>query len=182
MGPKTLAKRLRGRHDEDGAEMIEFAIVVVLLITLVYGMVAIGLSLAARESINQAAADGARAGIVLPMATTSQTDTAETSADNQAIGELGWLGIGSSCSSSNIVCKNDASSVTSCPSTHSSSSGEMCVSATTALCTGSTQTCLSVAVNYYYTSAPIFPLAPGLNLITPSDISSTSTMETSTPT
>jgi Flp pilus assembly protein TadG len=182
----SLIARIRRRHqgnEETGAEMIEFAVVVVLLITIIYGMVALGLSLAARETINQAVADGARFGIVQQMTTATQTQTAETGADNQAIGELAWLGQGGSCSSSTIVCKNDASASSSCPTAHSGSSGNICVSSTTAACTSNTaQTCLTVAVNYYYTSAPIFPLMPGVNLITPSDISSTSTMEVSTPT
>ena len=55
--------RTDGRS-EQGAEMVEFAIVVVLLMTLVYGIVSVGLSLAAKETITQAAADGARAGSV----------------------------------------------------------------------------------------------------------------------
>ena len=44
--------------------MVEFAFVVVLLITLLYGIISYGLILAAQATITQAAADGARAGIV----------------------------------------------------------------------------------------------------------------------
>ena len=47
-----------------GAEMVEFAIVVVLLIALLYGIISYGLILAAQATITQAAADAARAGIV----------------------------------------------------------------------------------------------------------------------
>src|SRR3984957_10118040 len=68
VGPKKpRGPWLRRRH-EDGAETVEFAIVVVLLITLIYGIVSVGLSLAAKVTITQAAADGARAGIVMTTA------------------------------------------------------------------------------------------------------------------
>ncbi len=64
MVPKEAAGlRHRGRNEE-GAEMVEFAIVVVLLMMLVYGIVSVGLSLGAKMTITQAAADGARAGII----------------------------------------------------------------------------------------------------------------------
>ena len=68
LGPRTrnFAKRLRRRHgdDERGAELIEFAFVVVLLITLLYGIITYGVILAAQATVTQAAADAARAGIV----------------------------------------------------------------------------------------------------------------------
>ena len=64
-GTWRLPTRL-GRRDERGAEMVEFAFVVVLLIALLYGIISYGLVLAAQSTITQAAADGARAGIVLP--------------------------------------------------------------------------------------------------------------------
>ena len=67
LGPRTwrLPKRLGGR-DERGAEMVEFAFVVVLLIALLYGIISYGLVLAAQSTITQAAADAARSGIVCP--------------------------------------------------------------------------------------------------------------------
>src|ERR1700733_1169049 len=54
----------RWRDDEHGAEMVEFAFVVVLLVMLLYGIITYGLILAAQATVTQAAADGARAGIV----------------------------------------------------------------------------------------------------------------------
>src|ERR1700733_9677296 len=56
--------RQLSRYDERGAEMVEFAFVVVLLIALLYGIISYGLILAAQNTITQAAADGARAGII----------------------------------------------------------------------------------------------------------------------
>jgi Flp pilus assembly protein TadG len=184
MGPRKWSEWLhRRQQDERGAEMVEFAVVIVLLLLVVYGMVAVGLSLAARETINQAAADGVRFGIVQPLSGTGTVTTAtETSADTQAVNELGWLGLGA-CGAGKVKCYTDGG--TTCPSAFSSLSvsGDMCVSSTSAQCpANTTQTCLTVAVNYYYTTAPIFPLAPGFNLITPSDVTSSATMQVSTPT
>jgi Flp pilus assembly protein TadG len=53
--------------------MIEFAIVVVLLIALVYGIVSFGLILAGKVTITQATADGARSGAVQSVAATAET-------------------------------------------------------------------------------------------------------------
>jgi len=187
-GEKWAAWLRRRQEDERGAELVEFAVVVVLLLMVVYGMVAVGLSLAARESINQAVADGARYGSVQPLDSSGNVTTAtETAADNKAANELGWLGLGA-CGAGKVVCNTGS---TSCPSSFTSlaGSGDMCVSASTGTgtaCNSSsgvpTQTCLTVTVNYYYTTAPIFPLLPGFNLITPSDITSSATMQVSTPT
>jgi hypothetical protein len=48
LGPtKKSGQRCHGQQDEDGAEMIEFALVVLLLLALIYGIVSVGLSLAA---------------------------------------------------------------------------------------------------------------------------------------
>ena len=88
MGPRreNIAKRLRRRRDDDerGAELIEFAIVVVLLITLLYGIVTYGLILSAQATITQAAADAARSGIVT-------ASTAVATAEAQACTDVGWM-------------------------------------------------------------------------------------------
>ena len=58
---RWMPKQPSRRRDERGAEMVEFAFVVVLLIALLYGIISYGLILAAQTTITQAAADGARA-------------------------------------------------------------------------------------------------------------------------
>ena len=88
MGPRTRRPKRRNRQgDERGAEMVEFAFVVVLLIMLLYGIISYGLILAAQSTITQAAADGARAGII---ASSSAITTSQTQAGN----DLGWMGKG----------------------------------------------------------------------------------------
>ena len=68
------SERCSRPRNERGAEMVEFAFVVVLLIMLLYGIISYGLILSAQSTVTQAAADGARAGIV---ATSSAVATAE---------------------------------------------------------------------------------------------------------
>jgi Flp pilus assembly protein TadG len=143
----------RRRDDERGAELVEFALVVVLLVMLLYGIITYGLILAAQATITQAAADGARAGII-----SATTDIATAQA--QAGGDLGWMNKGTCGTSATII---------TCVATQ-----EPCPSNTA-------NTCLKVTVTYNYSSAPLFPEMPGLGVITPSTISSTDVLQLSTP-
>jgi Flp pilus assembly protein TadG len=150
----NFAKRLRRtpRDDERGAELLEFAFVVVLLITLLYGIITYGVILAAQATITQAAADGARSGSV--------TTTPAATAEAQAATDVGWMNKGT-CglpgSGTAITCY---ATPVACPSNLSGN-----------------QQCLKVTVTYNYNSNPIFPLLPGLSLITPSVISSTNVIQ-----
>ena len=179
MGPRTriYAKRLRrqSHNDERGAELIEFAVVVVLLITLLYGIISYGVILAAQATVTQAAADAARSGIVQGTGTTpncngSTVSAAGCAAVEQAATDLGWMNKGGctetvngttvlSASSSPITC---TANTISCPSV-------------------SSNTCLKVTVSYNYSAQPLFPELPGLGVITPSTISSTNVLQLSTP-
>jgi Flp pilus assembly protein TadG len=147
LGPRTWRPPTRlGRRDERGAEMVEFAFVVVLLIAL----------LAAQSTITQAAADGARAGIV------SATGAgAATAAQNQASIDIGWMNKGACGPSTTVI---------TCVATP-----EQCPSS-------ATNTCLSVTVTYNYASSPLFPELPGFGVIMPSSLSSTNVLQLSTPT
>src|ERR1700727_1092842 len=79
VGPRTwkMQGQRRRQHDERGAEMVEFAFVVVLLIALLYGIISYGLILSAQSTVTQAAADGARAGIVAASTSLGPQGTAE---------------------------------------------------------------------------------------------------------
>jgi len=144
--------------------MVEFAFVVVLLIALLYGIISYGLILAAQTTITQAAADGARAGIVEsssaaligPPCTTSACRVSES----QAGSDVGWLGKGTcGTSGTTITC---VSTEVPCPSNNNNE-------------------CLTVTVDYNYSSNPLFPELPGMGVITPSTISSSDTLQMSTP-
>ena len=177
MGPRTgnFAKRLRRRHGEDerGAELLEFALVVVLLITLLYGIITYGVILAAQSTVTQAAADAARAGIVQGTGTQTvggQTvSTAGYTAVQQAATDLGWMNKG--------ACTEVVNGVTV-----AAGAGAVTCSALTETCpSNAANTCLSVTVSYNYGSSPLFPEMPGLSVITPSTISSTNVLQLSTP-
>ncbi len=166
MGTRTwsIPKTLRRRRDEHGAEMVEFAFVVVLLIALLYGIISYGLILAAQATLTQAAADGARAGIVAtssggstgPPCTTSACQVAEA----QAGTDVGWMDKGTcGTASTTITC---VASEAPCPSNGNNE-------------------CLTVTVTYNYNSNPLFPELPGMGVITPSTLSSSNTLQLSTP-
>jgi Flp pilus assembly protein TadG len=158
VGPRTWGdvRRKPQRQsdcDERGAEMIEFAIVVVLLVALLYGIITYGLILAAQATVTQAAADAARAGIV-------SSTTAVATAEAQAGTDVGWMNKGT-CGTSGTTITCVASQIP-CPS-------------------NANNTCLKVTVSYNYSSSPLFPELPGLGIITPSAISSTNVLQLSTP-
>jgi Flp pilus assembly protein TadG len=137
--------------------MVEFAIVVVLLITLLYGIVTYGLILAAQSTVTQAAADGARAGIV--------STTPEATAEGQAANDLGWMNKGT-CYQPHVPA--GASTATMSCTAHKIACPSNPVG---------NQQCLQVTVSYNYNSNPLFPELPGLSIITPSTISSTNVLQ-----
>jgi Flp pilus assembly protein TadG len=171
-------KRLRRRSGEDerGAELIEFAVVVVLLITLLYGIITYGVILAAQATVTQAAADAARSGIVQGTGTTTcngvpNMSAAGCAAVQQANVDLGWMNQG--------TCYE---TVNTSPVAGSVTNPISCAASTISCPSVSSNTCLQVVVKYNYSSAPLFPELPGLGVITPSTISSTNVLQLSTPT
>jgi Flp pilus assembly protein TadG len=187
LGPRTgnFAKRLRRRHGEDerGAELLEFALVIVLLITLLYGIITFGVILAAQATVTQAAADAARSGIVQGTGTMScngQTvSAAGCTAVQQAATDLGWMNKNGCVET--VVTTTPSNTTTDVTPAGNTGSPITCT-ATVELCpSNASNTCLSVAVSYNYGSAPLFPELPGLGVITPSTISSTNVLQLSTP-
>ena len=155
MGPSKWSQRLRQRQrDEDGAELVEFAIVVVVLITLLYGVISYALVFLTQTAAAQAANDASRA------AETAATATAQSTVNN----DLGWLRKPSTtCSASAPTSSTPVECATSYPT------GSTC---------GSTA-CLSITVAYDYAGDPLVPeLALGVAM--PSTL--TSTVEVVLPT
>jgi Flp pilus assembly protein TadG len=149
------------QHEERGAEMVEFAFVVVLLIMLLYGIVSYGLILSAQSTVTQAAADGARAGIVA-------TTTPLAAAEQQAGDDVTWMGKGA-------CYEPDA------PITGSATAAIQCVAVPEQCPSNINNQCIKVTVSYNYASDPLFPILPGLSIITPSTISSTDVLQVSEP-
>jgi Flp pilus assembly protein TadG len=67
------AQRLRSKNQE-GAGLVEFAIVAPLLVILLFGLLEFGLSLYAKEALTNASREGARYGVVFssPRKTTTE--------------------------------------------------------------------------------------------------------------
>lgn len=168
MGPRTwgfvqtLRRRRGDGRDERGAEMVEFAIVVVLLITLLYGIITYGLILAAQATVTQAAADAAHAGLVA-------SSTAQATAEEEAANDVGWMDKGT-CYQPDVGTGG----------TGSPSAAITCVASKVKCPSNQSIWCLSVTVTYNYSSNPLFPELPGLGLITPSTISSTNVIQLGT--
>ncbi len=157
----------RRRDDEHGAEMVEFAIVVVLLIALLYGIITYGLILAAQATVTQAAADAARSGIVA-------SSTAVATAEAEACGDIGWM---------NKTCGTPTTyNTTNCTFSPNPADAITAFACQMACPSNANATCLKVTVSYNYSSTPLFPEMPGLGVITPSTISSSNVLQLSTPT
>jgi Flp pilus assembly protein TadG len=117
---------------------------------LLYGVLTFGLILAAQSTVNNAAADAARSGMI----TTTPVATAEA----QAGTDVSWMDKGiCGTAGTTITCK---AVKIPCPSK-------------------SDQQCLKVTVSYNYSSNPLFPELPGMSVVTPSTISSTNVVQLS---
>lgn len=170
MGPRVLQRIARERRsDEAGAELVEFAIVVVLLLGLIFGIVSLGLSFAAKETITQSAADGARSGIV-----STSIGTGELAALKTTSGDLAWMG--SAPNTTFPTCAGGSGSSCTMTSCGSSGSAITCTAKELAICPGnSASACIQVYVSYNYASRPLFPALFGITA--PSTISSTATLQ-----
>ncbi|MDO9458007.1 TadE family protein [Nocardioides sp.] len=154
-------RRRRERLSERGAAAIEFALVSLPLLYLVFGVITYGYMLAFRQSLSQGAAEGARAAAVAPAGFTpaQQTSAARTAVTNS----LSTYGM--SCGTSGAL-------------TRGGSSVGTCV-VTVAACTGAaTSRCVTVALDYNQDAHPLIPL-PGLGLAMPDHLRYTAVAEVS---
>lgn len=142
------AKRRPG-GDERGSVLVEFSLVFGLFVLVIYALISFGMILAAKNSLTHAAAEGARAAVgVVDDPTTTTVDERVERAKAKVGEALDWFGS-----------KYQAGDTT----------------ATVAAC-GPAQ-CITVRIDYPYDSRPIVPPAPGLGLVTPSNLSSTAVVE-----
>lgn len=99
----------RGRGD-DGAALVEFAFVMVLLFTLIFGIISFGLILSFKQDMTRAAAEGARAGAVavavLPEKPADAATTAAEDATEEAVKAFGGSFEADGCSRLGMDCGN----------------------------------------------------------------------------
>jgi Flp pilus assembly protein TadG len=135
----------RRRDDQRGAALVEFAIASVVLLVLLFGIIEYGYVLSFKQGLTQAAAEGARAGAV------GSNSTAIATAVNKAVGAFNQT-----CNTGGLTCKNDT--------------GAWPPAATTC----GTNTCITIEVSYDWKNHPLLPKFPGLGLILPDTLKSTS--------
>lgn len=74
-------------HDQDGAVVVEFAVIFVLFVTILWGILTYGVIFAAQQTVTHAAGEAARATV----GHTSQDDAKDV-ALSVATEQLAWLG------------------------------------------------------------------------------------------
>jgi len=125
-------------------------------VLILYGLICFGMLLAVKQSVTNAAAEGARAAIGAQPVGAETVDQAQMRvAAARVTGSLGWLG-------SHYVQARDV--VVDVPAYCSGSSGPKCI---------------HVKVTYPWTGNELIPPAPGLASITPSKIVSEARVQVS---
>ena len=134
---------------DDGAALLEFAIVSVLLFSLVFGIIAFGLLLSFKQDLTRAAAEGARAGAVA-FPSSEAVDQAEA-ATEEAV-----QGFGQSCGVGGMTC-------TISPATFDCDGGGP----------GDAE-CVEVTLTYDNDADPIVPPFPLISALMPDTMEATS--------
>lgn len=153
----TVPVRARNQR---GAAVIEFALISVLLITLVLGVISYGFMLSFRQGISQGAAEGARAAAVAVIAGDRESDAVD--AVNEALNSYGV-----SCNSATDKLVRAGVDVGTC------------TVAIAACANNTSQSCASVSLNYNYKDNALVPSFPGLGLFLPRNLDYTSTARVS---
>lgn len=132
--PSPMRPQVRRGRNERGVAAVEFALVLVPLLTLVFGLIAYGYMLSFRQAISQGAAEGARAAAIwhAPYADTQIGDreTAAVAAANEALNSYG------------VACGENG---TECLVSFSD-------------CEGGAAKCAAVTISYPYADQPLIPL------------------------
>jgi Flp pilus assembly protein TadG len=147
----------RGRGDE-GASFVEFALISVLLFTILFGIINFGLILSFRQDVSRAAAEGARGGAVALPSTgyptySAAAKAAATSATNDAVQKIGGRFKNTGCSTTGMTCT--IGDPAPCPSQ-------------------TAYQCVTVTVKYDYKANPLYGNLPFVSLFNPSSVSATS--------
>lgn len=149
--PPARRRRALRRRDESGAALVEFALVFGLFVFILYGLIAFGMVLAVKQGVTNASAEGARAAV-------GATDAVEAQAQakDRVRNALDWLGSKYDVDDPNQFRADTAD----CPST-----------------SAPTAKCITVTITYDYDAHPVVPPAPGLRIVTPETLVSTSVVQ-----
>lgn len=140
------------RRSDHGAAAVEFALVLPLLVLLLFGIISYGVMLSFRQSLSQAAAEGARAAAVTFVEGHKQAEAYASL--SEALDSFGVT-----CATG--VLKKGAATVGSCAVT-------MPGACTPAAAAG--VNCVKVTLVYNYRDHPIVPSFPGVGYVVPSQL------------
>jgi Flp pilus assembly protein TadG len=146
---------------ETGAALVEFAFVFGILALFLSGIITFGLILASKQTITQAASEGARAAVTSPY---TESDLANPSTSRpvkealaQAERSLGWLKRTCASDSDAMTC---TATLFKCQLDPSNPSSPM-------------RDCISVEVLFNYKNDPVIPVMPFIDNALPQRISAT---------
>lgn len=158
MSEVDVAERAGG---ERGTTLVEFAFVIGILALFLSGIITFGLILASKQTITQAASEGARAAVTSPYTQDDLANPSDSRPVKEALAQtersLGWLdrtcasdGDAMTCAATLFKCQLDPSDPTS-----------------------PMRDCISVEVSFDYSSDPVIPVMPFLDNALPDRISAT---------
>lgn len=147
-----------GRADEGGAALVEFALLALPLCLFLMGIISFGMILATKQTITQAAAEGARSAVPVAAPSSNTTPVADQ-ARTQAANSANWL--------KPVSCTEGAFSA-----------GGLRCDTNVALCPSSTTNyCITLKVTYDYKNRSVIPPIPLIDKLLPSTISSQSVVQ-----
>jgi Flp pilus assembly protein TadG len=140
----------RCKRNERGAAFVEFVIVLPFFLFLTFALISFGGLFTFRQTLSQAATEGARAAVIAPTYSTFAVRSARAvTAINEAF--AGELGGGVTCGSGGLTC-TIPSTPTSC---------------------GSSAECISVTLTYDYAHNPRIPVPQFLTFTLPNTVTYT---------
>jgi Flp pilus assembly protein TadG len=141
---------MRSRRGEDGAALVEFVLVVPIFLFIIFAMISIGVMFSFRQTLSQAATEGARAAAVAPANLTfaQRRDRAITAVNEAFDGEAGDS---VACGTGGLTCTIPAVP-TSC---------------------GSSDLCISVTLVYAYADNPRIDLPQLFGFVLPDELTYT---------
>lgn len=155
-----MDSRTRRAQGDDGAAVLEFAIVAVLLFTVVFAIIQFGLILSFKQDMTRAAAEGARGGAVAYPSTSpgggAPGDLAKQAADlavQDAVREFGGSFSSAGCSRAGMTCAPAV--IIPCPD-------EPAVR------------CVKVELTYRYADHPLYGDMPFVSAFYPNEVKATS--------
>jgi len=159
MGCSTERNEPRARGDR-GAALVEFAFVMVLLFTLLFGIISFGLILSFKQDMTRAASEGARAGAVAFPATSARTNALASLDDSISnFGGSSWSGHG---------CQTN-------PRT-----GMACDAVVAPCINDPSVDCVTVTMVYDYDAHPLFGDIPLVSLFMPDQVKASAVARTNT--